>query len=493
LKFDGSLTINADSITLSAIGDVGTATLDLQSDLVNLFLQEESTYAGVQFLAGQVIISASDVDGQGRAKLAQIRLDATGAESLVGISADAFLLETNRLFIDSEAANNGLIALGNNASAITVANNNAGIALNGNGDAKFYANADNFLRKTSSGIDIRASQFRLLTSGDRSLDLDSSSPKLNLLVNSNEIVKINTASSFTPPTIEEGYFNDAEEGGWGSTSNQSNDIISAYGQPYIIFSNAGGTAGDVNDDSLYDTFDIPMEFGAMSPPEPWLSNPSESVFSRRLLFRWAFDDFPINDLQGSGGEVIKLTIEYKLNEAIEDTYLGSKSTITPTSNSNFMLLNVRFFEEGGATTVLSNFRIESPLVSTTPTDFQPTIRRDVYVTVPFPFTNIEFDLRAPITQTDFSGSPKLEYASFDINYIEIEKSFLRTELNEVGFRSGLPWSFQELSKDGFVVNSPVKFTDQIAGLEANNVPSTERFFEAHINGHTVYIPYRVTI
>jgi len=190
LKFDGSLTINADSITLDAIGDVGTATLDLQSDLINLFLQEESTYAGVQFLAGQVIISASEVDGQGRAKLATVRLDATGDESVVGISADAFLLETNRLFIDSEASNNGLIALGNNASAITVANNNAGIALNGNGDVKFYGNADNFLRKVGTSLEIKSTN-AIIQGGD-------------LLIQGTSAPKIQLADSFRKVTIDGG-------------------------------------------------------------------------------------------------------------------------------------------------------------------------------------------------------------------------------------------------------------------------------------------------
>lgn len=166
LEYDGTeLNVFANEINLTAVGDVGSSVLTLQSDLIDLFLREESSYAGIQFLAGQLILSASDIDGQGRVKLAQIRLDATGEESVVGIQADAFLLETNNLLIDSAAANNGKIALGSNPTGITVANIVAGTILDGDGNLKAYTNPSNFLRKDSTGLEIRSTKFQTSTQG----------------------------------------------------------------------------------------------------------------------------------------------------------------------------------------------------------------------------------------------------------------------------------------------------------------------------------------
>lgn len=98
---DNKLDIKADEVSIGAVGDLAEAVLDIRTDLVQLGLEAGGAYSGIQFLAGQTIISASSIDG-GRAKLATVRLDATGVESLVGIEADNFLLETNGLTIDSD-------------------------------------------------------------------------------------------------------------------------------------------------------------------------------------------------------------------------------------------------------------------------------------------------------------------------------------------------------------------------------------------------------
>ena len=89
------------SATLSALittneNDITTvegSVLDLTSDLINLFLQIDGAYSGVQFLAGQLTLTVDDND-----KIALVRLDATGEESVISIAADQLNIDATTTF-----------------------------------------------------------------------------------------------------------------------------------------------------------------------------------------------------------------------------------------------------------------------------------------------------------------------------------------------------------------------------------------------------------
>jgi hypothetical protein len=89
------------SATLSALittneNDITTvegSVLDLTSELINLFLQIDGAYSGVQFLAGQLTLTVDDND-----KIALVRLDATGEESVISISADQLNIDATTTF-----------------------------------------------------------------------------------------------------------------------------------------------------------------------------------------------------------------------------------------------------------------------------------------------------------------------------------------------------------------------------------------------------------
>lgn len=165
-KEGDSLDIKADDITLTAVGDLAEAVLQINTDLVQLGLEAGGAYSGIQFLAGQTIISASE-DG----RLAEIRLDATNPESIINLVADRFDFTSSDIIIRGAIDGAGAydpdavakIALGENADTITVGNTTAGFIADGAGNFKAYSNTTNYIRKLSSSIDIKSDTFGLAT------------------------------------------------------------------------------------------------------------------------------------------------------------------------------------------------------------------------------------------------------------------------------------------------------------------------------------------
>ena len=140
--------------------DLSTAIAEIRSDLIDIYLADQSTFAGIQFLSGQITLKVG-ADG----KVASARLDATGDESAITLRADFFDFQSNDIVIlgdpDQDAGTEAKIALGSNADTITIANTTAGFIASGAGEFKGYIDANNYLRLDSSGLDIKAEEFDL--------------------------------------------------------------------------------------------------------------------------------------------------------------------------------------------------------------------------------------------------------------------------------------------------------------------------------------------
>jgi hypothetical protein len=140
--------------------DLSTAIADIRSDLIDIYLADQSTFAGIQFLSGQITLKVG-ADG----KVASARLDATGDESAITLRADFFDFQSDDIVIlgdpNQDAGTEAKIALGSNADTITVANTTAGFIASGAGEFKGYIDANNYLRLDSSGLDIKAEEFDL--------------------------------------------------------------------------------------------------------------------------------------------------------------------------------------------------------------------------------------------------------------------------------------------------------------------------------------------
>lgn len=151
--------------------ELSTAIADLRSDLINIYLGNESTFAGIQFLAGSITLQVND-DG----KVASARLDATGDVSEITLRSDFFDFQSDdivilgnpdqatKTFTPRSAGDNAVIALGDDAHTITVANNESGFIATGAGEFKAYVDASNYIRFTSSSADIKVENFNLKTS-----------------------------------------------------------------------------------------------------------------------------------------------------------------------------------------------------------------------------------------------------------------------------------------------------------------------------------------
>jgi hypothetical protein len=143
--------------------DLSTAIADIRSDLIDIYLADQSTFAGIQFLSGQITLKVG-ADG----KVASARLDATGDESAITLRADFFDFQSNDIVIlgdpDQDAGTEAKIALGSNVDTITVANTDSGFIASGAGEFKGYIDANNYLRLDSTGLDIKAEVFDLKTS-----------------------------------------------------------------------------------------------------------------------------------------------------------------------------------------------------------------------------------------------------------------------------------------------------------------------------------------
>lgn len=167
-------TTNGLQISLAG-DDLSTAVAELRSDLINIYLGNESTFAGIQFLAGSITLRVND-DG----KVASARLDATGDVSEITLRSDFFDFQSDDIvilgdpsqtagaFTPRSAGDTAIIALGSNAHTITVDNTESGFIATGEGEFKAYVDANNYIKFTQTGVgaglDIKAETFDLTTS-----------------------------------------------------------------------------------------------------------------------------------------------------------------------------------------------------------------------------------------------------------------------------------------------------------------------------------------
>ena len=149
--------------------DLSTAIAEIRSDLIDIYLADQSTFAGIQFLSGQITLKVG-ADG----KVASARLDATGDESAITLRADFFDFQSNDIVIlgdpNQDEGTEAKIALGSNVDTITVANTDSGFIASGAGEFKGYIDADNFIRLSSSSLSINSESFNLKTSNIRLTD-----------------------------------------------------------------------------------------------------------------------------------------------------------------------------------------------------------------------------------------------------------------------------------------------------------------------------------
>lgn len=89
----------------------------------------------------------------------------------------------------------GIIALGTSASTSTVANDVVGFAVDGAGGFKAYGSATDYIRKSGTSLDIKASTFNLASNG---LTISSgANPEITVFDGSDKAVNVNTDSYTT--------------------------------------------------------------------------------------------------------------------------------------------------------------------------------------------------------------------------------------------------------------------------------------------------------
>jgi len=163
---NNNLSFNTDTgafnIKIGDETDLAASVAELRQDLIDIYLADQSTFAGIQFLSGQITLKVG-ADG----KVASARLDATGDESAITLRADFFDFQSNDIVLigdpNQDAGTEAKIALGSNVDTITVTNTDSGFIATGAGEFKGYIDASNYIRLNSSGLNINAELFNLDT------------------------------------------------------------------------------------------------------------------------------------------------------------------------------------------------------------------------------------------------------------------------------------------------------------------------------------------
>jgi hypothetical protein len=173
--------------------DLSASVAELRQDVIDIYLADQSTFAGIQFLSGQITLKVGD-DG----KVASARLDATGDESAITLRADFFDFQSDDIVLigdpDQDGGTQAKIALGSNVDTITVANTDSGFIASGAGEFKGYIDASNYIRLNSSGLDIKSEVFDLVA-GD--LRIDSADREIQIADNTTRKVTINDNTGFS--------------------------------------------------------------------------------------------------------------------------------------------------------------------------------------------------------------------------------------------------------------------------------------------------------
>jgi hypothetical protein len=156
--------------------DLSASVAELRQDVIDIYLADQSTFAGIQFLSGQITLKVG-ADG----KVASARLDATGDESAITLRADFFDFQSDDIVIlgdpNQDAGTQAKIALGASANSITIDGTEVGFIADGSGEFKAYADANNYIRLADSALDIKTESFNLDTT-----NLDISSANENIVI-----------------------------------------------------------------------------------------------------------------------------------------------------------------------------------------------------------------------------------------------------------------------------------------------------------------------
>jgi hypothetical protein len=177
---NNNLTFNTSSgafnIKIGDETDLAASVAEIRQDLIDIYLADQSTFAGIQFLSGQITLKVG-ADG----KVASARLDATGAESAITLRADFFDFQSNDIVLIGDPNQDGgtqaKIALGASANSITIDGTEVGFIADGSGEFKAYADASNYIRLADSALDIKAESFDLATTN---LSIDSANELITL-------------------------------------------------------------------------------------------------------------------------------------------------------------------------------------------------------------------------------------------------------------------------------------------------------------------------
>lgn len=151
------VTINGQDLS-TKLTEVDASVLTMTQDMIDMWLQSDGAYSGIQFLAGQLTLK-TDANG----KVALVRLDSTGTESLITLKADYFDFQSSDIVIQGDPAQDGntaaKIALGADAGSITVDGIEPGFIANGSGYWKSYIDSKNYVRVNASGVVLKAQSY----------------------------------------------------------------------------------------------------------------------------------------------------------------------------------------------------------------------------------------------------------------------------------------------------------------------------------------------
>ena len=203
--------------------DLAASVAEIRQDLIDVYLADQSTFAGIQFLSGQITLKVG-ADG----KVASARLDATGDESAITLRADFFDFQSDDIVLigdpDQDGGTQAKIALGASADSITIDGTEVGFIADGSGEFKAYADANNYIRLADSALDIKTESFNLDTT-----NLDISSANENIVIGT------------SPALMTVGKLSSVEQGIKIDSSGITNQNYWKLGQGSVQFKVGDGT------------------------------------------------------------------------------------------------------------------------------------------------------------------------------------------------------------------------------------------------------------
>jgi hypothetical protein len=300
--------------------DLGASVAELRQDVIDIYLADQSTFAGIQFLSGQITLKVG-ADG----KVASARLDATGDESAITLRADFFDFQSDDIVLigdpDQDGGTQAKIALGASADSITIDGTEVGFIADGSGEFKAYADANNYIRLADSALDIKTESFNLDTT-----NLDISSANENIVIGT------------SPALMTVGKLSSQEQGIKIDSSGITNQNYWKLGQGDVQFKVGDGT-NFLSFNENAGTFEIKsaafdLESGNLHIDSDGTTFPSASSSSAQSSAdkfswsgsSWQSDSFAIND---------KTTVKFQFDYDITSTGEILIALYTSTNGTTF--------------------------------------------------------------------------------------------------------------------------------------------------------------